>query len=265
MISNRLNYLFIFILYLVLLMGCRSKKCPDIKEVKIKNEATTEVIQLVDQCNDRVISKQEFKKISKDSIIAEGFYKEYYPNGNLKVWGFYKENIQDSIGFQYYPTKELQATSFKSEGQFYGPQYVYYQNGKIKTVTFHKNDSMTWFQVNYKNDGVIDHIEGKSIRIMAKPGFEQSQIGKSFGLINEVPYLPGTKTTLHIQLLKDNTNILDTVITNFITVLNTKIYPFKKVFNSSGNYDYIATVELTDSMNKNLIKKDSVRLVIGVK
>jgi hypothetical protein len=256
-------------LYVLFLMitGCNTEKCNPLKEVVIGQKNNRELHKIVDGCeNDRLVSELEYIKISKDSIVPDGYYKEYYSNGKLKVLSFAKLGIQDSVCIVFSENGNKISESFKSDGSFIGPQKEYNSNGSNKSIVYYKNDTAKWFGIEFDTRGNIIKLHGKSLRTVTTPRYEIQKKGERFAAIFEVPLLGNINTELKIVVNKNDQIVYDTTISTFThNKANFDYYPYFIDLESSGKYELIASVRLTDKKNRKLITEDSTHLPFTVK
>jgi hypothetical protein len=233
----------------------------------IKQKGGRELHKIVDECkNDQVVSELEYIKISKDSIIPDGYYKEYYSNGKLKVLSFAKLGIQDSVCVVFSENGNKISESFKSDGLFIGPQKEYYSNGSNKSIVYYKNDTAKWFGIEFDTHGNITKLHGKSLRTVTTPGYETQEKGGRFAAIFEVPVLNNIKTQLKIALRQGGRIVYDTTVSTFShDKANFDYYPYFTDLGKSGNYELTASIRLTDRKNEKLITEDITLLQFTVK
>lgn len=256
--------LIVFLLILIN-FNCKNRKCNNFKEINIASTQDMGMTKIIDECNDNLLLKeQEYIKSSNGNLIPNGFHKEYYKDGHLKILGFYKNGIQDSLNFQYFPDGKIKIKSFMSEGQYFGPQYEYYDNSQLKSITYHKNSAITWFQVTFNEDGTINGFSGKALRVMSNPGYKNLKLGDKIGVLNEVPNIKNIENILHISLMSKNKIVVDTTIFHFDPLLNIYVYGFSKKVDKIGSYQYIASVKLIDKVSNKIIKEDTIILSSNV-
>lgn len=77
--------------------------------------------------------KLMFERQVINDTIAEGFYREYYPNGQLKVEAMYVSNIEDGIVKSYFENGQLKYLLTYDDRNLNGPAEWYYRNGQLKT------------------------------------------------------------------------------------------------------------------------------------
>jgi uncharacterized protein len=69
---------------------------------------------------------------AKDSTL-HGRYESFHLNGSLKIHGFYKRNLPDSIWTYYYENGQMRAQGRFTAGQTSGKWVYYYENGSKKS------------------------------------------------------------------------------------------------------------------------------------
>lgn len=259
-----------FIILICILFGVtacgNNKDCKPKKEIyKVKGDS--ELLKVIDECHgDVVIRERQYLRVSKDSIIPNGYQKDYYPNGNLKLLAFWKLGVQDSICISYSENGNKLAENYMSDGVFMGPQKEYYSNGKIKYIAYHKNDSIKWFEVEFDSQSRISKLHGKSLRIVTEPGYGNQKNGGRFISIFIVPLLNNVKTELTIAMMQGEKSVYDTTITSFShNNANFDYYPYFFDFKKTGRYEIVGSVRLSSEDGRKIIFEDSTHLAIMVR
>ena len=76
-----------------------------------------------------VLSATQFVKFIDDSIINDGFYMEFFENGDVKEKGVYKFNIKHGKWIEYYDNGMIYSETFFQNGN--GPYKSYYPSGEV--------------------------------------------------------------------------------------------------------------------------------------
>jgi antitoxin component YwqK of YwqJK toxin-antitoxin module len=112
----------IFIFVIVLIFGCSNNKTETIKEYypnkKIFKEYTLDT-----------------SSNKRDTIEKT----EYYPNGNIKVHGSYKNNLRDGLWEYYHPNGKLWSKGNFKEGKSEGIFTIYNEDGTLFMQSSYKN------------------------------------------------------------------------------------------------------------------------------
>lgn len=263
MIKRLFKYSFLFLIW-----GCRYKpSCTH--EVILKSDSSShELLQVFNTCGHKYLKAiQEITRISKDSVIHNGYFKEFYKNGNLRIIGFKKNNIQDSITTSYYEDGSLYCVNYFANGKLNGFQCLYYETGVYKRRWYAINDSDALFKVHYNRNGSISMMEGMIQRQIWSKGPDDYVLGDTFRVINEVVVLDSnTQTNLKVKFRLIEKKLLDTSINEFIGGENkflhlTEFGPLKE----KGTYDYITIASLIDKKTKAILRLDTIKYSVTVK
>jgi len=196
--------------------------------------------------------------------VLNGFFKIFYPTGQLKTLLFFNKGKQNGMCTDYWQDGTIQSTSYMYNGIFSGPQTKYDSNGRIMEISFPTNDSQSWFIVQYNKMGQIDSIMGRPFRIMGNVP-NRFHVGDEFKPIVEVPKLKNTLVLLNIRL-SNSKSLLDTTISDFYSAYNTKFTNLDIIFTkkSKGKNEISGQVRLIDSASHKLIVSDSFQRIIYV-
>jgi hypothetical protein len=248
-------------------LGCNNAKDCNSKREIVKTKGNIELHQIVDECNGNlVVREREYLRVSRDSIIPNGYQKDYYPNGKLKILAFWRLGVQDSICISYAEKGNKLSESYMSDGIFVGPQREYYNDGKIKSIVYHKNDSIKWFGIEFDPQSRITKLHGKSLRIVTEPGNENKKNGERFISLFIVPLLNNVKTELTVTMMQGEKSVYDTTVTSFTHGrANFDCYPYFFDFKKTGRYEVIGSIRLSSVDDGKLIVEDSTHLPITVK
>lgn len=258
-ISFREKYTNILCLIFLFCIGCNDSH----KRVVIKSPEKIVIKEYYP--NGGIKSEQEVLKYSDDSMIADGYYKEYFENGKLYIQGFFKKNIQHGLIESYYENGAIFRKYTKEDGWRRGFAYEYYNNGKLKWIEYYRNDSQKSFEAKFDSFGRLDTLKG------ALFGAGPTTINnKTFDTVNMIYHgivkLNGLKTILRIRVTdKDNHIIAGTSVTNFVEMVNDRACRYAHVFSKPGTYVYENSLSLVDSLTGKIIKNDSFKDSIIVK
>ncbi|MFA6058692.1 MAG: hypothetical protein WC756_10875 [Taibaiella sp.] len=245
-------------------LGCGEKECiVTIKEQKANN---IELKIIKDNCNDRLLKEQEFLKISPDSMIPHGLYKEYFKNGKISSFAFFKNGLQDSIAIKYYQNGNKELEFYWQDGIQIGFQSIYNQNGKYQRRDYFLRDSIKMFLLTYNEDGRIEHLEGPLFHISYNKEVDNLRLGEEINIVNEVITLENAETLLTLKFTDPNKKTLvDTTVKQFLVFKNLHFIPIVYSPKERGDYQYSLKVQLIDKSNGNLLKADSTNFAITVK
>lgn len=82
--------------------------------------------------SDSTLISEVFHYSPKDASLR-GSYESFYINGSLKSYGWYKNNLADSIWTYYYENGQKKALGKFRKGKPYGRWKYYYENGNLKS------------------------------------------------------------------------------------------------------------------------------------
>ena len=83
-----------------------------------------------------------FNVIDHDDEKNNGILKEYYDNGNLKLYYNFKNGKKDGIQKKWYENNQLEMIYHYSTGKLDGVQKKWHKNGSLKGEWFYKNDKL---------------------------------------------------------------------------------------------------------------------------
>lgn len=95
--------------------------------------------------------RQYYKTNDKSREITE--HKEYYPNGKLKVKGYFRGGMKNGEFFHYDTNGELEALITYSNDTLEGPFKVFYPNGKLKEITYFTKGKPDGWSYEYWENG----------------------------------------------------------------------------------------------------------------
>lgn len=271
---------------LSLFLGCTSKKCPPVDynstlatrngiiyinklngiEKDVSKNGNLETVKVFDSCNqNQELYAYQRLRISKDSTVLNGFYKTFYPNGQLRALFHFKNGEIEGESLLYNTKGVLLKKEFRYWGSYIGPQYEYDSTGELKKVYFMTNDTDYWFLVRYNNVGKIDEMKGQVYTLMARIS-SNLKIGDGIRVYLELPRIDNTHLSVHYTLSNNQKKLLDTTLTRFDSAHNSLFSGITHQFtpDSKGVNTLNVIVKLMDNTNNKLLKADSFSKVILV-
>jgi antitoxin component YwqK of YwqJK toxin-antitoxin module len=97
--------------------------------------------------------ERQIGRFSDDHYEADGFYREYYPNGQKFVEGQYKDGHQEGTWTYYHDNGKVQRTVTYSNGQPDGSWDVYNAEGAVVAKRGYKNGKRDGTWVVYDESG----------------------------------------------------------------------------------------------------------------
>ena len=263
---------FILIFLISFLIACESQK---------RKEYTSEGVII-----------REFypnKKIKSEGIyiqdsIRNGWYKEYFENGNLKAEDNYLNGLREGMGIDYYENNIAKSKVNFKNGKADGISLYYYPDGKIKSEGYWVNGKEFGHSIFYFKNGQLDEYglidfegHGRYIRKYDESGniieekgrflgqlqfstdFDSVRVGKEVTAELCVGQPPECKTRVFYSEVDKNGKI------GSLTELQIKndIATFKKVFREKGKYKLISIGQMKD-FKKNNMKSDTIYTNITV-
>lgn len=257
------------LLILPIFHGCTNdnRTCKSFHEKIVPLSENKEEVQTINNCTGKILQAQEIKRITKDSIIYTGYYKEFHPSGKLKVLCFLKQGILDSTALGYDANGSIEFKTYYVNGEKRGFQDVYYPNGFLKQKNYHKNDSAIIFRIDYNKDGSIKSISGQTLRIDINKPADAYRIGDTLVITNEVIVLDNMYTALDVKLSSsDKKDILKKTYSDFVFKDNRHLKYLVSPIGEKGNFRYSAIASLYDKKhNGNLLKKDTITFNITIR
>lgn len=232
------------------------------------------------------------KKIKSEGIYLEddstknGWYKQYYENGNKEFEGNYvkgkkngsfinysedgfleskaeyKNGLSDGKVLWYYKNGEVKSESLWRNDEEYGERKFYYFDGKIEKYTVIDFSGKVHYLIKWDSLGNKINEEGYvfSPRYFCDYTNDSIPVNKEISIQITVAQPPNTKTIINIgDVTKDRKleNLKQYPITS-----NTVTY--KKRYDKIGKYTFVTIGEIRDLEN-NIVKQDTVFTDIEVK
>ncbi len=83
---------------------------------------------------------------------------EYYPNGNIRIKGTYKNNLRDSVWEYYFENGKLWSTGTFKNGKSNGIFTIYNKDGSIYMKSSYKNGKPDGKWSFYQNNKIIKEV-----------------------------------------------------------------------------------------------------------
>ena len=182
--------------------------------------------------------QQQFFKDPSGKSIPEGYYKEYYKNGN------------ESKRYVFLNGKRL------------GTQMEFYSNGKVSRVFMATEKDTATFDMTLDLNGNVITLVGSPLYILENKNPVHYNVD-TFGMINKVLNVKTYKTYFSFYIIDPDGKKIYDGKKLFASDEDGDTYMFLTNFNKVGNYIYNAKVELRDKA-ENIIKKDSIKTTITV-
>lgn len=84
-----------------------------------------------------------------------GLLYEYYKNGNLAYYCYYKDGIEDGEFIQFYPSGKVHRYINFNRGLPLNESYEWYENGNIKELTNHYQNDFHYKYIEYDENGKV--------------------------------------------------------------------------------------------------------------
>jgi len=160
----------------------------------------------VQKANDRIVKEKYFpdekvtvKQEFINDTIADGFYRQYYANGKLKIEASFVANLKHGVERGYFESGALRYIVTYDSGVRIGPTEWYYQNGQIEAKYENDNDKAVGDFFEYDSLGHLLSYGSRTFNGLIKFEEKFSTDGKivsKFG--GEVVDLDANSTILHV-------------------------------------------------------------------
>ncbi|MDW7693121.1 hypothetical protein R9C00_09665 [Flammeovirgaceae bacterium SG7u.111] len=98
--------------------------------------------------------------------VKDGLSKEFFPNGNLRVEGIYKNDVPIGTFRKYFKNGKLSAKfNFNEKGQYEGYYYEYFPDGKLRIEILYDKGKVLYSKLLTENGD----LEGSFLTIEVKP------------------------------------------------------------------------------------------------
>ncbi|MBI4947026.1 MAG: hypothetical protein HY840_11575 [Bacteroidetes bacterium] len=134
--KNKYFYPLLFILFLI--SSCSSN--PDSKKQEDTNSVDTSLHGLTGV-------------IEKDPPVQQGDYITKYPNGVVKMKGFYQNGKRNGQWISFFENGNMQSEGFFKDGLRDGKATVYYEDGKVYYEGYYKDGKETGKWIFYDESG----------------------------------------------------------------------------------------------------------------
>lgn len=161
-----------------------------------------------------------------ERVLKDGFYKEYFQSGKLKIKSNYKDWQLSGVWKKFYPTGELQWAVTYIEDYKDGLYKQFYKNGTLKVEGNTKKNKKEGDEKRYLEDGTLEWKGAYKNNVFNKTWYRYNRAGNK---IENLKYKKGK-----IDKPSVNKNLSPTIIPsgNIETV---PIYPdCKKELNNKG-------------------------------
>lgn len=226
------------------------------------------------------------QELTKDSV-KDGFYKEYYSNGIVKLLCFYKAGKKDSVEILYDSIGKMEFKYFNKNGRLNGPYSKFYTNGNIEyTLNFtegiksgpsssyfpngpvkdyydYDNEGNLRYKAQYKFNGEKEWEDGHAIiDVVSNKASSGLLIGDTFitNLIIAIP--PHEKRTLFVHSSQTDSS---EALVEAVNLYQSRSYLFKHYCNKEGRIIYRLVFQMQDSISNNIDTSYAVvlKLTIG--
>jgi hypothetical protein len=130
-----------------------------------------------------------------ESYIKNGVCKTYYPDGQTKSWGFYKNGKRDGYWLWYLENGAIERKDHWKNDNLFGEQLSFFENGIIKEYMFYDFLGRLVYKRTYSPESSLIKEEGKFCLIIQADKYSP----KSLDTLNFRIYLP-TPNDLEIKL-----------------------------------------------------------------
>ena len=247
------------VIFILALFGCanNNKDCKVFHQEIIPIGENKQVIRVVNDCNKQTAYSYEVIRVSQDSFIYNGAYKDFYNNGKLKTLSYFKNNFPDSVTIKYRENGKMEFRNYFVKGQRVGIQEIFYPNGNLNEINYHKNDSEIIFRVKFKENNVIDSIIGQLFRVDLNKSIREFKLGDKLNIINELIVLEGFRTILSVKVKSSKKEFLNMDYTDFYHLDNRHYKGLFFNLEKRGMLNYSAKVCLIDNKTGLTVKTDS--------
>ncbi len=109
---------------------------------------------------ERIFFYGQTGKICQKSLYKDGkrngFYTQYYVNGNINSQGYFVDGEKEGEWKTFYPDGQLSAVNFYREGKYQGVQNYYSSEGKKSREEFYENKVMTRLAYYDAEEEILD-------------------------------------------------------------------------------------------------------------
>jgi hypothetical protein len=100
--------------------------------------------------------------VSCSSFEENEKFKEYYPNGNVKIEYAMKDSVLNGIYIDYYENGMLKSKCSYKNGKCYGRYLEFYKSGDLKYQLYYDNNKLIGSQLEYY-DNKLPTIKSKKL------------------------------------------------------------------------------------------------------
>jgi hypothetical protein len=130
--------------------------------------------------NNKGVLTSEIEYLVTDTgDISDGYFKDYFDNGNIKTFGFYKNGSPDSVLQNYSEDGKVVQKLNLLNGSYYGPQYSYHDNGVIRDYFYLMKPSKIkdtfryTFKLSFDKNNQVENIYGRPLLVMTPDDKEE--------------------------------------------------------------------------------------------
>ncbi|MCC1483788.1 hypothetical protein [Winogradskyella immobilis] len=139
---------------------------------------------LIKRKNEDYIRSEYYEtgELKRENKYKNGYYKEFYKDGTLKVEANYLDFQFSGEWKQYNANGILEWIVNYKEGYRNGNYSQYHKNGKLKTEGVHKNDKANGKELRYNEEGVLEwegnYLNGNLNKTWTKYNSEGDKVEK---------------------------------------------------------------------------------------
>lgn len=135
----------IFLSLLIILNSCNTRK----------------VKEIVDPISKNIYEKYEYIETDDGSFLKDGFYKRWFPNGQIELNGFYKNNLRDGEWKVYNKKGQIIGEFTSVNGELEGLQVEYYDNGNKKIEKLYSKGKVNGLVQEWHETGELNREYSK--------------------------------------------------------------------------------------------------------
>ena len=142
-----------------------------------------ELRELKDPFTGQLVEQFQIIETKEGSFLKDGFYKRWYNNGQIEIFGNYAKNKKTGKWIEYFPNGQTSKTYEFTDDQLNGAYFEFYENGIKKTEgNYISNKSSGTWKSWYENSQIakIENYENNflngTIENFHSNGQKESQI-----------------------------------------------------------------------------------------
>jgi len=225
------------------------------------------ICSCVQKTNDPVVKKKYFpdEKVTVEQefvndTIAQGFYRQYYTDGTLKIESSFVSNLEHGVEKGYFESGQLKYFVTYDSGKLIGPAEWYYENGHVKTKYSNDNGKVVGDFFEYDSLGHLvaygcrdfDELikfeqkflpDGKGVSRFGEEfiGLDSNttafHVGDTLQLFILVATPPNTKRTLKVTINKQEPDGTE----SFQVAEGHSKFLYEKQLLKKGKFDFVGT------------------------